>query len=70
MTPQQSRAVDRVIRLRAGIEEAREQSDVAAYVAVRTKGVPVRELADTLGLTRQRVYQMVRHGEEILTRST
>ncbi len=51
-----------MIRLRAGVDEARQRVDVGVYRAVRVRGVPVKVLAARLGLTRARVYQMVHNG--------
>lgn len=56
------RDIEQVIRLRAQVDAARRRVDVGVYRAVRVKGIPVRVLAAHLGLTRARVYQMVRNG--------
>jgi hypothetical protein len=58
----QEHAVEQVIKLRASIDETRRRVDAGVYHAVRVQGVPVQVLADRLGLTRARVYQMVNNG--------
>lgn len=63
MLKRQENAIEQVIRLRASIDETRRRIDVAVYQAVRVQGVPARELADRLNMTRSRVYQMVHNYE-------
>ena len=62
----QERAIARTIRrrddLRTDVQAARKELDRTIYKAVRIDGVPVRDLAEALGLTRQRIYQMVEKG--------
>lgn len=58
----QERAIEQVIRLRASIDETRRRIDAGVYHAVRVQGVPVTVVAERLGLTRARVYQMVHEG--------
>lgn len=62
MLKRQELAVEQVIKLRASIDETRRRVDLSVYKAVRAQGVPVQVLADRLGLTRARVYQMVNNG--------
>lgn len=62
MLKRQEHAVEQVIKLRAQIDETRRRVDLSVYQAVRVQGVPARELAQRLGLTRARVYQMVNNG--------
>lgn len=57
LTPRQQLAVNRAIRGREKIEEAKRNAELYVAVAI-DKGVSVRRLAQELGLTRQRVYQM------------
>ena len=62
MLKRQEHAVEQVIKLRAHIDETRRRVDAGVYFAVRVQGVPVRVMAERLGLTRARVYQMVNNG--------
>ena len=62
MLKRQERSIEQVIKLRAAVDEARHRVDAGVYHAVRVQGVPVRVLAERLGLTRARVYQMVHNG--------
>jgi predicted transcriptional regulator len=62
MLKRQEHAVDQVIKLRASIDETRRRVDLSVYQAVRVQGVPVQVMAERLGLTRARVYQMVNNG--------
>ena len=62
MLKRQEHAVEQVIKLRAQVDETRRRVDVGVYYAVRVQGVPVRVMAERLGLTRARVYQMVNNG--------
>jgi hypothetical protein len=58
----QERRIGQVITLRASIDETKHRIDLSVYRAVRVYGVPVRVVAERLGLTKQRVYQMVHNG--------
>jgi hypothetical protein len=62
MLQRQERAIDRAVNLRALLDDLPSRIDVAVYRAVREEGVPVTVLAARLGLSRQRVYQMVNAG--------
>lgn len=64
MDKKQEAAVRNVIQLRAGIDEARRRVDAGVYRAVRVRGVPVRVLADETGLTKSRIYQMLKNHAE------
>ena len=66
MLKRQERSIEQVIKLRAAVDEARRRVDAGVYHAVRVQGVPVRVLAERLGLTRARVYQMVHNGRSQL----
>lgn len=66
MLKRQERAIENVIRLRAGVDEARRRVDAGVYNAVRVQGVPVRVLAAELGMTRSRIYQMIHNAEREL----
>jgi hypothetical protein len=66
MLKRQEKAIDRVIWLRASIDETRRRIDLGVYRAVRVQGVPVAVLAERLGLTRARVYQMINDAKEEL----
>lgn len=66
MLKRQERAIEQVIKLRAGVDEARRRVDVGVYNAVRVQGVPVRVLAAELGMTRSRIYQMIHNAERQL----
>ena len=67
MTTKRDREIAQAVRrrldyLRADAQAARRELDQTVYKAVRIEGVPVRYLAEALGLTRQRIYQMVEKG--------
>lgn len=64
MLKRQERAIEQVIKLRAGIDEAHRRIDFGVYKAVRVENVPARVVAERLGLTRSRIYQMVKNHEE------
>lgn len=66
MLKRQEHAIEQVIRLRAAIDDTYRRIDLGVYNAVRIQGVPARVLADRLGLTRSRIYQMVHNHEERL----
>jgi hypothetical protein len=66
MLKRQEKAIDRVIWLRASLDETRRRIDLGVYRAVRVQGVPVAVLAERLGLTRARVYQMINDAKEEL----
>lgn len=67
MLKRQEHAIEQVIKLRAGIDETYRRIDLGVYNAVRIQGVPARVLADRLGLTRSRIYQMVHNHEDRLS---
>ncbi len=66
MLKRQERSIEQVVKLRASVDEARRRVDAGVYHAVRVQGVPVRVLAERLGLTRSRVYQMLHDAEHEL----
>lgn len=57
LTAVQQRATDRAVRSRAKIEESKRKAERDVALAVKA-GVSVRYLAEEMGVTRQRVYQM------------
>lgn len=60
----QERAIENCVKLRAGVDEAHRRVYVGVYNAVRVQGVPARVVAERLGLTRSRVYQMIKIARE------
>lgn len=54
--------IEQVIRANDQIEWARRNADRVIYEAVRKHGVPVRELAEEMGYSRQNIYARVRKG--------
>lgn len=66
MLKRQERSIEQVIKLRAGVDEARRRVEVGVFYAVRMQGVPVRVLAERLGMTRSRVYQLLHNGEALV----
>jgi hypothetical protein len=66
MMKKQERALEQIVTLRASVSEAQRRINRSVYKAVRVHGVPVRVVADRLGLTKQRVYQMVHDADSEL----
>jgi hypothetical protein len=66
LSKSQVRKLEQIVRLRAEIDVSRKRADISIYQAVRVANVPVRVVAERLNLTRQRVYQMVRNGSDLL----
>jgi hypothetical protein len=66
MMKKQERALEQIVTLRASVSEAQRRINLSVYKAVRVHGVPVRVVADRLGLTKQRVYQMVHDADSEL----
>lgn len=59
----EEREIQRIVQLRANVDEAKRKVNIGIYKAVRVRGVSVSALAGRLGLSRARIYQIIDRGE-------
>lgn len=63
MLKKQEASIQQVIKLRAGVDEAQRKVYVAIHHSVRVQKVPVKVLAARLGMTKSRIYQILKNHE-------
>lgn len=65
MLKRQDQSLEHAVKLRAGIDEAWRRFEIGVYRSVRVQDVPVRVVAERLGMTKSRVYQIVKKVAEL-----
>lgn len=65
MLKRQENALEQAVKLRAGIDESWRRFEIGIYRAVRVQNVPVRVVSERLGMTRSRIYQIVKKVAEL-----